>query len=235
MTRTSLAAAALALLIVSDASADLRAYDVPPQYQQEVFAALREVLNAPTPEGGRVERLPSGQIVVNAEPETLDQVEQVLQAIRSRRVDAAPRVELRYWSVLGSRAAVANPPGAPPPSALGPALAELERLHGDLTFRVIGAATLTTESGQFGKVDGTTLDVAQTAYAQGESLNARIIMELLRGATGLGPETNLRGKVDVQTTLRRGEFVVLGQSDAVGGGLDGPVFFIVHWPEAQAR
>ena len=134
-----------------------------------------------------------------------------------------------------SRAAVATPPGAAPPSALGPVLAELERLHGDLTFRVIGAATLTTESGQFGKVDGTTLQVAQTTYAQGESLNARIIIELLSRGGQIGPETNLRGKVDVQTTLRRGEFVVLGQSEAVGCGLDGPVFFIVHWPEAAAR
>ena len=27
----------------------------------------------------------------------------------------------------------------------------------------------------------------------------------------------------------------LRQSELVGGGLDGPVFYIVHWPEARAR
>src|SRR5688572_1401163 len=119
MSRFSLSAAALALFIASNASADLRTYDVPPQYQQEIFVALREVLNVPSSTGGRVERLPSGQIVVNASPETLEQVEQVLQTIRSRRVEAAPRVELRYWAVLGSRATVASPAGTAPPAALG--------------------------------------------------------------------------------------------------------------------
>ena len=39
------------------------------------------------------------------------------------------------------------------------------------------------------------------------------------------------GSITVRTALRRGEFVVLGQSEVTGGGLDGPVFFIVHWPE----
>jgi hypothetical protein len=51
---------------------------------------------------------------------------------------------------------------------------------------------------------------------------------------GLGTQTNevnVRGEIAVQTTLRRGEFVVLGQSEVVGGGLDGPLFFIVNWPE----
>jgi hypothetical protein len=58
----------------------------------------------------------------------------------------------------------------------------------------------------------------------------------LRSIGQLGtPEANVRGEINVQTTLRRGEFVVLGQSELVGAGLDGPVFFIVHWPEAQAR
>jgi hypothetical protein len=226
------------MLFSSNAWADLRTFDVDPRYSQEIFRALQNILtptgNPLVPTQGHVQLLPSGQILVNASPEALEQVEQVLQAIRSRRVDAAPRVELRYWAVLGSRESVANPPGAPVPSVLGPVLAELERLHGDLTFRVIGAASLTTESGQLGTVDGTTLDVAHTAYAQGESLNARINMEL-RNSGQLGPETALRGEIEVQTALRRGEFVVLGQSELVGGGLDGPVFFIVHWPEAETR
>ena len=181
--------------------------------------------------------LPSGQILVNADSATLEQVDQVLKVIRASRVAAAPRVELRYWAVLGSRAAVANPPGAATPSALSPVLAELERVHGDLVFRVIGMAAVATDSGQNGKLEGTTLHVSQHIFVQGESLNARIKMTLLGGAGQLGSarDVNVRGEIEVQTTLRRGEFVVLGQSELVGGGLDGPVFFIVHWPEAQAR
>jgi hypothetical protein len=238
MTRIRLLAVGLFVLLSSNAWADLRTYDVPPQYQQEIFVALNNVLQ---PQGmggavgGRVQLLPSGQIVVNAAPETLDQVEQVLQAIRARPVAAAPRVELRYWAVLGSRAAAANPPGTPTPNALGPVLAQLERVHGDLTFRVIGMAAVASDSGQNGQVEGTTMDVSQRVYVQGESLNAAINMDL-RSIGQLGtPEANVRGEINVQTTLRRGEFVVLGQSELVGAGLDGPVFFIVHWPEAQAR
>jgi len=230
MTRIRLLAIGLLILLSSNAWADLRTYDVPPQYQEEIYAALSEVLKAPS-NGGRVQRLPSGQIVVNADPATLDQVEQVLKAISARRVEAAPRVELRYWAVLGSRAAAPNPAGNPgTPNVLDPVLAQLERVHGDLTFRVIGSAVVATDSGQNGQVEGTTLDVSQRIFVQGESLNARINMELQNNGR-LGPEVNLRGEIEVQTTLRRGEFVVLGQSEVVGGGLDGPVFFIVNWPD----
>ena len=55
------------------------------------------------------------------------------------------------------------------------------------------------------------------------------------GQFGGARDVMARGEIGVQTTLRRGEFVVLGQSEVVGGGLDGPLFFIVHWPEAQTR
>src|SRR5512139_3306477 len=100
MPRLRLPVVALALSIASNAWADLKTYDIDPQYQQEIYSALRDVLNAPgQPTNGRVELLPSGQIVVNAGPETLAQVDQVLQALRARPATAAPRVELQYWAV----------------------------------------------------------------------------------------------------------------------------------------
>ena len=227
MSRLRLPAIALTFLVSTNAWADLRTFDVDPQYGQEIFAALQNVLNHN--DQGRVQLLPSGQIVVNASPETLEQVEQVLQAIRARSVAAAPRVELRYWTVLGSRAVAANPAGTAAPSSLRDVLAELERQHGDLEFRVLGTAVLTTVSGQQGEVGGTKLRVEQTAFLQGETLNATIEMH-----QGQIEGVNV-GNVQVRTALRRGEFVVLGQSEVLGGGLDGPVFFIVHWPEARTR
>ncbi len=180
MTRFRLTAIALPLLISSNAWADLKTFDVDPQYRQEIYAALQSIL---TPQGfetsGRVELLPSGQLLVNATAETLVQVEQVLQTIRNRPAAAAtPRVDLRYWAVLGSRAPVANPPGTATPSALTDVLAELERLHGDLQFRVIGTAALTSESGQNGQVSGMALEVEQTVFVQGDTLNATIDMHL---------------------------------------------------------
>jgi hypothetical protein len=238
MTRLRLPAFALALLIATAARADLRTFDVDPQYQQEVFAALTDVLTPDPQQGlimeahGRVELLPSGQLLVNADNATLEQVEQVLQAIRAGRVPAAPRAELRYWAVLGSRAPGANLPGNAPPSALGDVLAELERLHGDISFRVIGSATLVTEAGQQGRVTGMALEVHQTVFVQGEALNAAIDMRLQgrMPASAPGRAEFEIGGLTVRTALRRGEFVVLGQSEVVSEAVNGPVFFIVHWP-----
>jgi hypothetical protein len=232
--RLQLPALALLLLTSSTAWADLKTYDVDPQYRQEIYSALLKILD-PAGEGfngkteGRVQLLPSGQILVNAPAGTLTQVEQVLQAIRNRPAPAAPRVELHYWAVLGSRGAT-NPPGTPPPSALNPVLAEMKRFHGDLTFRVIGSAALTTESGQPGNVSGMALEIAQTAFAQGDNLNATIGVNLEGIGGSEGPNARFAiGSIRVQTALKRGEFVVLGQSE-LKSGLDGPVFFIVHWP-----
>jgi hypothetical protein len=243
MTRLRLPATALALLLSSNAWADLRTFDVDPQYQQEIFSALAQVLGG-GPIQGRVQVLPSGQILVNAEPATLEQVEQVLKAISAKRVAAAPRVELQYWAVVGSRPAGANAAGRQqtdvtvagsrnvatlpaPPSVLTDVLAELKRVHGDLQFRLLGTTSLATQSGQHGEIGGSPLQVGQTTFVQGDTLNARIEMML----TSATPEGFSPNRVEVGTSLRRGEFVVLGQSELVGGGFDGPVFFIVHWPD----
>jgi hypothetical protein len=76
------------------------------------------------------------------------------------------------------------------------------------------------------------LEISQTAYVQGDALNATIGMNL-EGTTQdpAQPRQFSIGDLRVRTTLRRGEFVVLGESEVKSGELDGPVFFIVHWPE----
>lgn len=239
MTRFRLLFIALSLLISSSAWADLRTFDIEPQYQQEVFAALTDVLTPDPAQGlimdahGRVELLPSGQILVNASAETLEQVEQVLQAIRARSVASAPRASLRYWALLGASgqpANTANTPGTPVPTALNDVLAELRRIHGQLTFRVVGAAALVTQSGQRGNVDGT-LSVTQMAHIQGDTLNADIEM-VLEGETPPPIVGRVElGSLTLRTSLKRGEFVVLGESQLQGGRFDGLVFYIVHWSE----
>lgn len=242
MTRFRLGVIALLFGVSSNAWADLRTFDVGLQYQQEVFEALRNVLNPAAVGGGNsygtAQLLPNGQILVNAQPQALEQLEQVVKAIRERPVAPAPRVSLRYWAVLGTRAQAnaSNAVGTPPPPVLNDVLAELKRLNGDLTFRVIGTAAVLSESGQRGEIEGMTLTVKQTAYAQGNAVNAIIEMDL-RGRVPAPPapegiEFHI-GTLKVQTGLQRGEFVVLGESTLQGGGLDGPVFYIVHWPANQ--
>lgn len=236
--------AILVLTTSATAAAELKTYDIPPPLQQEIVAALDRILNPSGPgtvpggSYGRVQVLPSGQMIVNAPPQTLEQIDEVLAAIRNRPAAPAPRASLHYWAVLGSRAAASDPPGTPPPSSLNEVLDELRRLHGDLEFRVIGSASLATESGTPGSVSGMALEVRQSVYIQDETLNASIGMHLEGRlppeAPGLPAQFDI-GSIDVRTALRRGEFVVLGQSELVGGGLDGPVFFIVHWPAAGPR
>jgi len=232
MTRFRLSVAALLCLISMSASADLRTYDVDFQYRNEVYSALRSLLWATTETirvgntYGRVELLPSGQILVNADPETLEQVDQLLRELRDRPAAATPRVALRYWAVLGTRGpsnATANAPSPTPvPSALNGVIAELERFHGDLTFRVLGTAAVVSESGQEGEVAGTPLSVRQEAHVQGDTLNAeiRIVVSPV-------------GELEVTTPLERGEFVVLGESTQQAEGVNGTLFYIVHWPENE--
>ena len=236
--RTQLTAIGLSLVLASNAWADLKVFDVEPGAQQEVYQALRGVLvsnpqfMAPGTTFGSVELLASGQIMVNASQETLAQVEQVIKAIGARRIAAAPRVTLRYWAVLGTRAAAntANQVGAPPPTVLNVVLDELGRLNGELTFRVIGSAAVTSDSGQNGEVNGMPMSVAQVAHVQGDTLNANLNIKLQGPPTPIG-QFAIGGELDLRTTLKRGEFVVLGENQLQGGGLDGLVFYIVHWAE----
>jgi hypothetical protein len=238
--RIRLTGIGLSLLISSNAWADLRIFDVGLQHQQEVYRALANVLNPATVGGGSqtygtVQQLPNGQILVNAQPEALDQVEQVVKAIRERPVAAAPRVTLRYWAVLGTRtpANAANAIGTPPPPILNDVLAELKRLNGDLTLRVIGTAAVTTDSGQEGEVTANTMSVKQQPQVQGETLNAYMRIHVQGGAGTPDPDDPRFpvGEIELRTTLRRGEFVVLGESHFEGGGLEGPVSYIVHWED----
>jgi hypothetical protein len=195
---------------------------------------------------GRVELLPSGQILVNADAATLEQVERVLQAIRTRAAAATPRAALRYWAVLGASSGQvrttngpvvvvpgqSTAPRQPPPPVLNAVLAEIRPIvHGDLTFSVLGTAAVATNSGQLGRVDGTTLRVEQTAYVQGDTLNAAISLELMGpGPPGTFGNTRI-GSLSLRTSLERGEFVVLGESHVQVGEDNGPVFYIVHWEQ----
>jgi hypothetical protein len=126
---------------------------------------------------------------------------------------------------------------------LSEVLDELERVHGDLMFRVLGTATLVTESGQQGRVEGQPLAVTQRAYVQDETASAEIEMELIiretfvpslpEGANALTTtqERDTRQALNLNVTLQQGEFLVLGENTLeTPGGLEGTLFYIVHWP-----
>lgn len=239
MRRTAVLLGCLGLLLSAKASAELRAYDVDGQYRDEVFAALQDVLidNPAAAVGesayGRVQRLPTGQILVDAAPGTHGQIEAVLEAIRARGISAAPRATLHYWVVVGNRGGE----GGDTPPILGDVLREVERLHGDLAFRMLGTATLVTESGQPGQVEGIPLRVEQLAYVQAGTLRAEIQIEFVRPRTRVSelgneiPTYDKAAGIEVAASLQPGEFLVLGENTISSDELDGTLFYIVHWPE----
>jgi len=247
MSSIRIAAACLGLLLAGGVRADVKVYDVDFKYQQEVYVALREVLVADPAQAvvggmaayGRVQLLPTGQILVDARPETHEQIERLLAAVAARQVDVPPppRARFRYWVVLGSRAAESG--GDPAPSVLSEVLGELERVHGNLTFSALGTATLVTESGQEGEVLGHPLAVAQTAHVQGETASAEIRIRLLiveppRGGAAFSTERETEQELELDVTLERGEFLVLGENTVrTPGGIDGTLFYIVHWPAGE--
>lgn len=230
------------LSLPAGALAELRAYEVDAKYRQEVFQALRGILQDRPNPTGRVERLPTGQVLIDAAPEVHAQIETILDSIAARETAAAPRITLRYWAVLGSPG---EADAADVPAIRRDVLDEIEAVHGDLGFRVLGNATLVTESGQSGELEGNPLTVMQETYAQGTALNALIQIEFnyplyVRPMSGDGAapfrtREILEQRVDLRTTLEAGEFVVLGENTLgentiEGDGLSGTMFYIVHWP-----
>lgn len=238
--------ALVALCLPAASFAELRTYDVAIQYRQEILEALRGTLQVGGNPAARIEELPTGQLLIDTSADVHSQIESILRQIESRPTAPAPQVTLRYWAVLGT-------PGTADrgtvPAILGDVLDEIEATHGDLGFRVLGNATLVTESGQYGEIEGDPLSVHQQTFAQGSVLNAEIEIRFIylffvpatAGADGANPfQTAQRQsqKLELRTTLDRGDFVVVGENslgeNAIGGErLEGTVFFIVHWPEER--
>ena len=87
MTRIRALILLLGLGMTTGALAEMRTYDVDARYRQEVYTALRGVLSpegAKSPEG-RVQLLPTGQLLIDTSAEMHAQVAAVLESIRNHR------------------------------------------------------------------------------------------------------------------------------------------------------
>lgn len=238
--RTLAAIAALVCLsLPAGAFAELRTYEVDARYRQEVYRALHGILQGSPKPTGQIERLPTGQLLIQAAPEVHQQIEAVLSAVAARQPAAAPQVTVRYWAVLGTPGA---DDGAGVPAILHEVLDEIESVYGALGFRVLGNAMLVTESGQWGELEGYPLSVEQQTYAQGTELNAQLGIEFtytrcINPNSGRSPTPcsgeRLKQDIDLRTTLEAGDMVVLAENTIDSGQLEGTMFYIVHWPGQQ--
>lgn len=219
----------------ASALAEFKLYDVDPSYREEVYEALAGALRpgADDSQTEAIQLLPTGQILIDATPEAHQQVAAVLEEIRRHEAEPTPRVRLQYWVILGAPELAS---ATDTPAALDPVLEEIRQVHGPLSFRLLGNATLVTDSGMSGELAGNPM-VSQMAYVQGTRLQARLGISFYYSTAtptpnGFTPQSQQR--VTLNTSMEQGEFVVVGENSVADisdgqGAVDGTVFYIVHW------
>lgn len=214
--RILLAVAALAVGV--EATAATQVYDVDPAYRQEVMQALRRMLDTGIQEfGGSVSLLPTGQLLVDTYTDARQaEVAAVLAAIASSEPEETPTVTLRYWVLQGEPG---QEDAAGLPGSLAGVIDELEAVHGDLGFSIVDAATVSSRSGQGGGFENDRWEIYQVANANGDRLNASIVVE------------HEFQELSVELSLSRGEFVVLGAGTSRQIGPGGAMAVIVNWPD----
>jgi hypothetical protein len=230
------------LLLAATASADTAVYDLDAKNAKEIADALGRVLegqckvlpsNVQTTAPGmcKVELLPTGQLLVGAPAALQAQVASVVKAIAARDAAPAPRVTVQYWVIYGA-------PGKPSAAdaslqPLDAVVQQLERTHAGLGFSVLDSTSLVTQSGSSGSAHGGSLNIDQTVRASVDDL-------ALSAQIGFARRPVIQS-LNVNVTIKRGEFVVLGERTAEPGQDEsrkdepdkgqksGMVFFVVHW------
>lgn len=229
----------------ANALAEFKLYDVDPSYREEIYGALASALR-PGQEyslTSAIELLPTGQILIDATSEAHQQIAAILEEIRQQEAEPTPRITLQYWVVLGARELAS---AAQTPTVLDDVLDEIRERHGPLSFRLLGNATLVTDSGMRGLASGG-LQVNQLAYVQGTRLQAQLEISFLytkamsqdgNGQVNVFQAGQDRQGLELNTSMEQGEFVVVGENSITDiadgrGSVDGTIFYIVHWPAAN--
>lgn len=239
------------LLLAATAAADTAVYEVDAKNAKEIRDALNQVLQAqcaqvaiqtPGINPCRAELLPTGQLLVGAPEAAQAQVAAVLKAIAARNAGPTPRVTLEYWVIYGEPRKPNAPTAAP--KQLDSVLQQLERTHGDLGFSVLDSTTLTTQSGTNANARGGALQINQRVRANADSVSVDIQLTFspLRTSAAAGADAAAEAiaaaalvaqGLNVDVTIRRGEYLVLGERTAGEADKSGRLFFVVHWPQGQ--
>jgi hypothetical protein len=230
------------LLTATSAFADTAVYDLNSSNAKEIAEAIGRVLSAQCASGPkdtvsntsrcRAELLPTGQLLVEAPPDSQSQIGAVLKAIAAKNASPTSRVTLQYWVIWGE-------PGKP--DAAGPALKpldavlkQLERAHGELGFSLQDTTSITAQSGTSAATRGGAFQINQTVRATGDGVDLSAQLSFARAP--------VVQNLNVRVTIKRGEFVVLGERTTTGEPgrnepdrpeRSGMLFFVVHWPQDQ--
>lgn len=204
--------------------AEMQLYEVNFQYRQEVYQALSAILEsdqAGKENYGQVEMLPTGQILVDAPEDTQKQVARVIAAIGQQDNEPPPSVTLRYWILFAGEGEAANQTNKAALKTLQPVIKDLKKIYGDINFQVLDSLSLVSETGSRAHLNGHRMRVEQRVLYNQNQINATIEISYH------SPRPQNLG---VKVSLKRGEFLVLGESTIKTQENSGQMFYIVSWP-----
>jgi hypothetical protein len=235
------------VLLAGAAAADTAVYDLGANNARETAQAINNALQAQCgkPTGTenvaiisscRAELLPSGQLLVEAPAASQKQIADLLKLIAARDASPTPRVTLQYWVLYGEP----GKPGAPDAvlKPLDPVLQQLQRVNGPIGFAVRDTTTITTQSGTNASAKGDALQINESVRVNGDNVNVAIQLTFAPRPQPPPPTNNAfytppaPQSLNVDVTMKRGEFLVLGERTA-GGSDTGRLFYVVHWPQGQ--
>ena len=195
----------------TEAPAELRTYQVPADYQDDLRDMLRSALGTGDTRLGRVTNGPGGTLLVVAPPRLQRGVQQILDAGFEVPPVASP-VTLSYWFLVGrpAESSGATTPfsviGRRAPPQLEPVLAQIAAAQGPTEFWLLEEVQLTSMPQNRAVTSSRFVQVAQRATRTGEEVVADI--EISFGTYHL----------ESRVSLWAGQLLVLGQS-----GFDGRV------------
>lgn len=202
----------------------LRSYEVPNNGAQRLRGVLRELLwfgsenKDANKYVGRADVGPDGRLVVLAPESVQEGVKALVASVTANPVKEPGTVRLDYWVVLGAEG---NKGGAIPSAMqeISPALAELEKNDGPMSFTLVEKLSVSSLSGERGRLNGRDTSVRQFTTV----VDGRVVSDLELERFGQKLETRVR--------LVPGQIAVLASSGApVKDGVDSgrSVYFLVR-------
>jgi hypothetical protein len=185
---------------------ELRVYQVPEAYKNEIWRQLRDALETSSESPvGRVARGPRDTLLVTAPANIQENVEQLLHDLAELGDPPPPEpVVLSYWMVLGRPGNETGPPltnaGRTNLDAIEPALREIVSTDGPTEFLLIDQIRLASMGGDRSAASGSEAQVEQRTAVR----NGRIVAEL---------QLTLHGnRMETQVVLEPRQLLVLGHA-----------------------
>jgi hypothetical protein len=204
-------------------SVTIRSYPVTPEIAGEMRSALYDALNNSSKDGaqlGRVTLTADGRLLVTAPESAQRDVQRILAEVAANKPEPTPAIRFDVWLVSAALRPAAPSDSGPGLVEVGPALADIQKVQGPMHFELIEKLALQARAGnEDSQIQGAHFGMRITPTVRHDSkgepvIAARINVEMITGG-GMPSFTNnysLPGSLRVQTEVRPGQLLVIGQS-----------------------